>query len=130
MEGAAPSRRGGVKSRRSRSFSRLLGGYPSIPQGPRSRSGESEDEEGQYDGANDSINGTTNSSSCPKGQFKTPSMKEPDSYDGAKAYKLRGFIQSFQLIFHKEPANFFSGGKKLLYSTSSLTDRAGKWIEP
>ncbi|MBW0588363.1 hypothetical protein O181_128078 [Austropuccinia psidii MF-1] len=46
MEGEAPSRRGGVKSRRSRSFSGLLGGYPSIPQGPRSRSGEAEDEEG------------------------------------------------------------------------------------
>ncbi|MBW0573639.1 hypothetical protein O181_113354 [Austropuccinia psidii MF-1] len=31
MEGAAPSRSGGVKSGRSRSFSGLLGGYPSIP---------------------------------------------------------------------------------------------------
>ncbi|MBW0576430.1 hypothetical protein O181_116145 [Austropuccinia psidii MF-1] len=28
MEGAAPSRRGGMKSRRSRSFSGILGGYP------------------------------------------------------------------------------------------------------
>ncbi|MBW0485818.1 hypothetical protein O181_025533 [Austropuccinia psidii MF-1] len=46
MEGAAPSKRGGVKSRRSRSFSGLLGGYQSISQGPRSRSGEAEDEEG------------------------------------------------------------------------------------
>ncbi|MBW0460412.1 hypothetical protein O181_000127 [Austropuccinia psidii MF-1] len=47
MEGAAPSRRGGVKSRRSRSFSGFLGVYPSISQGPRSRSGEAEDEEGE-----------------------------------------------------------------------------------
>ncbi|MBW0582496.1 hypothetical protein O181_122211 [Austropuccinia psidii MF-1] len=47
MERAAPLRRGGVKSRRSRSFSGLLGGYPSIPQGPRSRLGEAEDEEGE-----------------------------------------------------------------------------------
>ncbi|MBW0519024.1 hypothetical protein O181_058739 [Austropuccinia psidii MF-1] len=47
MEGEAPSRRGGVKSRRSRSFSSLLGGYPSISQGPRSRSGEAEDKEGE-----------------------------------------------------------------------------------
>ncbi|MBW0471455.1 hypothetical protein O181_011170 [Austropuccinia psidii MF-1] len=46
MEGEEPSRRGGVKSRRSRSFSGLLGGYPSIYQGPRSRLGESGDEEG------------------------------------------------------------------------------------
>ncbi|MBW0477439.1 hypothetical protein O181_017154 [Austropuccinia psidii MF-1] len=46
-EGAAPSRRGGVKSRRSRSFCGLLGGYPSISQGPRSILGEAEDEEGE-----------------------------------------------------------------------------------
>ncbi|MBW0534888.1 hypothetical protein O181_074603 [Austropuccinia psidii MF-1] len=39
MEGEEPSRRGGVNSRRSRTFSGLLGGYPSISQGPRSRSG-------------------------------------------------------------------------------------------
>ncbi|MBW0495492.1 hypothetical protein O181_035207 [Austropuccinia psidii MF-1] len=39
MEGAAPPRRGDVKSKRSKSFSGLLGGYPSIYQGPRSISG-------------------------------------------------------------------------------------------
>ncbi|MBW0520586.1 hypothetical protein O181_060301 [Austropuccinia psidii MF-1] len=39
MEGAEPSRRGGLKSTRSRSFSGLLGGYPIISQGPISRSG-------------------------------------------------------------------------------------------
>ncbi|MBW0550918.1 hypothetical protein O181_090633 [Austropuccinia psidii MF-1] len=61
--------------------------------------------------------------------FKTPSMKAPDSFDGTKAYKLRGFIQSCQLIFHNDPANFFSDRKKVLYSTSFLTGRAGKWIE-
>ncbi|MBW0463252.1 hypothetical protein O181_002967 [Austropuccinia psidii MF-1] len=37
MEGAAPSRRGGVNSRRSISFSGLLGVYPSISEGHRSR---------------------------------------------------------------------------------------------
>ncbi|MBW0520873.1 hypothetical protein O181_060588 [Austropuccinia psidii MF-1] len=47
MEGAAPSRRGGVNSRRSTSFVGLLGGYPRISQGPRSRLGQAEDEEGQ-----------------------------------------------------------------------------------
>ncbi|MBW0544415.1 hypothetical protein O181_084130 [Austropuccinia psidii MF-1] len=47
MEGAAPSRRGGVKSRISRSFYGLLGSYPSISQGPRSRLGEAENEEGE-----------------------------------------------------------------------------------
>ncbi|MBW0471047.1 hypothetical protein O181_010762 [Austropuccinia psidii MF-1] len=47
MKGAAPSRRGGAKSRRSRSFSGLLGAYQSISQGPRSRLAEVEDEEGE-----------------------------------------------------------------------------------
>ncbi|MBW0564794.1 hypothetical protein O181_104509 [Austropuccinia psidii MF-1] len=56
-------------------------------------------------------------------------MKAPDSFYGTQAHKLRGFIQSCQLIFHNDPANFFSHRKKVLYSTSFLTGRAGKWIE-
>ncbi|MBW0480928.1 hypothetical protein O181_020643 [Austropuccinia psidii MF-1] len=47
MEGEAPSRRGGMKSRRSRSFPCLLGGYPGISEGARARLGEVEDEEGE-----------------------------------------------------------------------------------
>ncbi|MBW0564145.1 hypothetical protein O181_103860 [Austropuccinia psidii MF-1] len=47
MEGAAPSRRGGMKSRRSRSFSGLLGGYPGMSEGTRARLREVEDEEGE-----------------------------------------------------------------------------------
>ncbi|MBW0487786.1 hypothetical protein O181_027501 [Austropuccinia psidii MF-1] len=62
--------------------------------------------------------------------FKNPSMKAPDSLDGTQAHKLRGFIQSWQLIFHNDLANFFSDKKKVLYSTSFLTGRAGKWIDP
>ncbi|MBW0545600.1 hypothetical protein O181_085315 [Austropuccinia psidii MF-1] len=57
-------------------------------------------------------------------------MKAPDSFGGTKAHKLRGFIQYFQLVFHNDPANPFSDRKKVLYSTSFLTGRAGKWIEP
>ncbi|MBW0587383.1 hypothetical protein O181_127098 [Austropuccinia psidii MF-1] len=63
-------------------------------------------------------------------EFKTPSMKAPDSFDGTQAHKLRGFIQSCQLIFHNYPSNFFSDRKKALYSNSFLTGRACKWIEP
>ncbi|MBW0556267.1 hypothetical protein O181_095982 [Austropuccinia psidii MF-1] len=63
-------------------------------------------------------------------EFNTPSMKAPDYFDGTQAHKLRGFIQSCQLIFYNDPENFFSDRKKLLYSTSFLTGRAGKWIEP
>ncbi|MBW0586706.1 hypothetical protein O181_126421 [Austropuccinia psidii MF-1] len=47
MEGAAPYRRGGMKSRRSRYFSGLLCGYPGMSKGARERLGEVEDEEGE-----------------------------------------------------------------------------------
>ncbi|MBW0544573.1 hypothetical protein O181_084288 [Austropuccinia psidii MF-1] len=47
MVGASPSRKVCVNSRSLRSFSGLFGGYPSISQGPRSRLGEAEDEEGE-----------------------------------------------------------------------------------
>ncbi|MBW0484706.1 hypothetical protein O181_024421 [Austropuccinia psidii MF-1] len=36
-----------MKSRKPRSFSGWLGGYPDISQGPRSRLGEAEEEEGE-----------------------------------------------------------------------------------
>ncbi|MBW0507459.1 hypothetical protein O181_047174 [Austropuccinia psidii MF-1] len=62
--------------------------------------------------------------------FKTPSMKAPDPFNGNQAHKLRLFIQSCQLIFHNDPENFFSDRNKVLYSTSFLTGRAGKLIEP
>ncbi|MBW0493007.1 hypothetical protein O181_032722 [Austropuccinia psidii MF-1] len=45
MEGAAPSRRGGMKSRRSSAFSGIFGGYPGMYEGARARLGEAEDEE-------------------------------------------------------------------------------------
>ncbi|MBW0572443.1 hypothetical protein O181_112158 [Austropuccinia psidii MF-1] len=175
MEGAAPSRRGGMRSRRSRSFSGLLGGYPGMSKGARERLGEAEDEEGeeseetevatalagvpeaseaenlahsnqplisqaepnflkmmekmtQFMGQLTQAVAPRDNSKAPA--FKTPSMKAPDSIYGAQAHKLRGFIQSCQLIFHNDPANFFSDRKKVLYSTSFLTGRAGKWIEP
>ncbi|MBW0577588.1 hypothetical protein O181_117303 [Austropuccinia psidii MF-1] len=57
-------------------------------------------------------------------------MEAPDSFDVTQAHKLRGFIKSCQLFFHNDPENFSSDRKKVLYSTSFLTDRAAKWIEP
>ncbi|MBW0498109.1 hypothetical protein O181_037824 [Austropuccinia psidii MF-1] len=47
MEGEEPSRRGGMKSIISRSFSGLLAGYPGMSEGARARLGEVEDEEGE-----------------------------------------------------------------------------------
>ncbi|MBW0507290.1 hypothetical protein O181_047005 [Austropuccinia psidii MF-1] len=181
MEVAAPSRGGGIKSRRSRSFSGLLGDYPGMSEGARARLGEVEDEEGEESvkeedsgetevedalanapelpqGSNlaptnqplfsqsypsllkimeqmASIMGQLSQAAAPRDNdkapaFKTPSMEAPDSFDGTQACKLRGFIQSCQLIFHNDQQNFFSGRKKALYSISFLTGRAGKWIEP
>ncbi|MBW0559256.1 hypothetical protein O181_098971, partial [Austropuccinia psidii MF-1] len=40
------------------------------------------------------------------------------------------FIQSCQLIFPNDPANFSTDRKKVLYATSFLIGRASKWIEP
>ncbi|MBW0584825.1 hypothetical protein O181_124540 [Austropuccinia psidii MF-1] len=62
--------------------------------------------------------------------FKTPSMKAPELFDGTQPFKVRSFIQSCQLIFHNDPANFSQDRKKVLYATSFLVGRAAKWIEP
>ncbi|MBW0502226.1 hypothetical protein O181_041941 [Austropuccinia psidii MF-1] len=62
--------------------------------------------------------------------FKNPSMKVPDFFDGTQPFKVRSFIQSFQLIFHNDPANFSQDRKKVLYATSFLIGGAEKWIEP
>ncbi|MBW0480079.1 hypothetical protein O181_019794 [Austropuccinia psidii MF-1] len=62
--------------------------------------------------------------------LKTLSMKATNSFAGTQAHGLKGFIQCCQLMFHNDPANFFSDRKKVLYSTSFFTGRAGKCIEP
>ncbi|MBW0558858.1 hypothetical protein O181_098573 [Austropuccinia psidii MF-1] len=62
--------------------------------------------------------------------FKTPSMKEQECFDGTQPFKVRNFIQSCELIFHNDLANFSQYRKKLLYATSFLIGRAAKWIEP
>ncbi|MBW0563174.1 hypothetical protein O181_102889 [Austropuccinia psidii MF-1] len=167
MEGEAPSRRWGMRSRRARSF-------PGISEGAREGLGEVEDEEGEESGETEVEDALANAPEVPQGsnlaptyqslvsqsypsllkimeqmatiigqlsqaeaprdnykspEFKTPSMKAPNPFDGTQAHKLRGFIQSCKLIFHNDSENFFSDRKKVLYSTSFLTGRAGKWIE-
>ncbi|MBW0570980.1 hypothetical protein O181_110695 [Austropuccinia psidii MF-1] len=62
--------------------------------------------------------------------FKTASMKAPECFDGTKTFKVRSFIQSCQLIFHNDPANFSQDRKKVLYATSFLIGRDEKWIDP
>ncbi|MBW0516570.1 hypothetical protein O181_056285 [Austropuccinia psidii MF-1] len=73
MEGAEPSRRGGMKSRRSRSFSGLLGGYPGISEGARARLGEPEDEEEEeYSGEAEVADALSNSPEVPQSANLAP----------------------------------------------------------
>ncbi|MBW0474892.1 hypothetical protein O181_014607 [Austropuccinia psidii MF-1] len=160
IEGAAPSRRGGMKSRREKSVYGSLGGYSGISEGARAILGEVGDEEGEefveeedYGELNQPLVSQTRKSllkmvekmnqfmgqptqevtprnNSKAPQFKTPSTKAPDSVYGTPAHILRVFIQYGELIFHNDAANFFSDRKKALYSTSFPTFRAGKWIEP
>ncbi|MBW0546986.1 hypothetical protein O181_086701 [Austropuccinia psidii MF-1] len=57
-------------------------------------------------------------------------MKAPEFFDGTQPFKVRSFIQSGQLNFHNDPANFSHNRNKVLYATSFLIGRAEKWIEP
>ncbi|MBW0539314.1 hypothetical protein O181_079029 [Austropuccinia psidii MF-1] len=57
-------------------------------------------------------------------------MKAPDCFYGIQPFKVRSFIQSFQLFFHNDQANFSEGRKNVLYATSFLIERASKWCEP
>lgn len=74
---------------------------------------------------------TPNSTSTSTGatSFKTPAMKAPDAFDGNPT-KLRNFLQSCQLIFYNDEKTFFKDKKKVVYASSFLTGKAGKWIEP
>ncbi|MBW0512394.1 hypothetical protein O181_052109 [Austropuccinia psidii MF-1] len=62
--------------------------------------------------------------------FKTPSMKAQECLNGTKPFKIRSFTQSCQLIFPHNSENFSQYRKKVIYATSFLIGRAGKWIEP
>ncbi|MBW0466625.1 hypothetical protein O181_006340 [Austropuccinia psidii MF-1] len=62
--------------------------------------------------------------------FNNPSMKAPEFFDWTHPFKVRSFIQFFQLIFHNDLENFSQDGKKFLYPTSFFIGRAAKLIEP
>ncbi|MBW0462647.1 hypothetical protein O181_002362, partial [Austropuccinia psidii MF-1] len=100
------SRRGGVKSRRSRSFYGLLGGYPEISQGPRSRLGEAEDEE-----AEDSV--------------EVKSFEETEvaaSFAGVTEASVAPYISHFNkpIVFQSEP-NFLKMMEKMTQLMGQLT---------
>ncbi|MBW0542199.1 hypothetical protein O181_081914 [Austropuccinia psidii MF-1] len=62
--------------------------------------------------------------------FKTQSMKAPECFDGTQPFKVRSFIQFFQLIFKNDLAKFSQDRMMVLYATSFLIGRDAKWIEP
>ncbi|MBW0592509.1 hypothetical protein O181_132224, partial [Austropuccinia psidii MF-1] len=153
MEGAAPSRKEGRVPRRSNSFSGVVGSFPGISR--TSLKGPGEDGKRrrrilwkrkslmvlkvfllrwgppkQMTQIMANLQAASSSDSSRPPAFKTPSMKAPECFDGTQPFKVRSFIQSCQLIFHNDPANFSQDRKKVLYATSFLIGRAAKWIEP
>ncbi|MBW0476292.1 hypothetical protein O181_016007 [Austropuccinia psidii MF-1] len=118
MEGEGPSRKEGRGPRRSSSLSGVVGTFPGTSRTTLKGPGEDYAEE---------------ENSVEEGEplaFKTPSIKAPDCFDGTQPFKVRSFIQSCQLIFHNNKANFSEEIKKFLYATSFLIGRAEKWIDP
>ncbi|MBW0474988.1 hypothetical protein O181_014703 [Austropuccinia psidii MF-1] len=61
--------------------------------------------------------------------FKTPFMKAPECFDGTQPFNVRSFIQSFQLIFHNNPANFSQDISLYISDFRSLVSRGGAWGE-
>ncbi|MBW0474075.1 hypothetical protein O181_013790 [Austropuccinia psidii MF-1] len=119
MEGEAPSGRGGIKSRRSRSFSGLLDeegeeseetevatALECVPEASEAENlshsnqplvSQAEpnilkmmEQLTQFMGQLAQSIAPRNNSKAPA--FKAPSMKAPTSFDGTQAHKLRGFI--------------------------------------
>ncbi|MBW0533167.1 hypothetical protein O181_072882 [Austropuccinia psidii MF-1] len=76
------------------------------------------------------LQATSSSEASRPPAFKTPSIKAPECFDGTQPFKVRGFIQSCQLIFHNNTEHFSQDRKKVLYATSFVIGRAAKWIEP
>ncbi|MBW0537870.1 hypothetical protein O181_077585, partial [Austropuccinia psidii MF-1] len=76
------------------------------------------------------IQAASSSESSRPPAFKTPSMKGPEFFDRTQPFKVTSFIQSCQLVFHNDLANFYQDRKKVLYAISFLIGRAAKWIEP
>ncbi|MBW0469757.1 hypothetical protein O181_009472 [Austropuccinia psidii MF-1] len=77
-----------------------------------------------------SLQAATSSDSSRSPSFKTSSMRAPECFDRTQPVKARSFIQSCQLIFNNNLANFSQDRKKVLYATSSLIGRTEKCIYP
>ncbi|MBW0556503.1 hypothetical protein O181_096218 [Austropuccinia psidii MF-1] len=146
LEETAPSRKEGRGPRRSNSFSGVVGGFSGALRttfkGP-GEYGEEEEENSVEEEASDGTEGApaplgasqaniqeaSSSEASRPPDFKTPSVKGPECFNGTQPFTFRSLIQSCQLIFHNDLANFSQDRKKVLYSTLFLIGRAAKWIE-
>ncbi|MBW0591507.1 hypothetical protein O181_131222, partial [Austropuccinia psidii MF-1] len=61
------------------------------------------------------IQAASSSESSRPPDFTTPSMNAPEFFDGTPPLKVRSFIQSYQLTFHNDPANYAQDRRKLSY---------------
>ncbi|MBW0552500.1 hypothetical protein O181_092215 [Austropuccinia psidii MF-1] len=101
MEGAKPSRRGGIKSRISRSFSGLLGGQPGISEGERAIVGECENQEGD-ESAEEEDSGEpevgdflVNAPQVPQSSNIAPSNQTPVSNTEPNLLNIMEYISDF-----------------------------------
>ncbi|MBW0465953.1 hypothetical protein O181_005668 [Austropuccinia psidii MF-1] len=62
--------------------------------------------------------------------FRNSSMKAQECFYGTPTFKGRSFIESCQVIFHNDMANFSQDRKEFLYATSFIIGRSAKWNEP
>ncbi|MBW0534015.1 hypothetical protein O181_073730 [Austropuccinia psidii MF-1] len=146
VEGAAPSRKEGRVPRRSISFSGVVGRFPGLSRTTLKGPGEDGTEGPTLAQSNKPVSHQSepyllaimqqmtqimaNIQASRPPAFKTPSIKAPECFDRTQPFKVRSFIQSCQLIFHNDLANFSQDRKKFLYATSFLIGRAAKLIEP
>ncbi|MBW0464517.1 hypothetical protein O181_004232 [Austropuccinia psidii MF-1] len=121
MEGEAPSRKEGRGPRRFSSLSGVAGTFPGISRttlkvhgtgGPtlsKSNNPVSHHYEPslftiiqQMSHIMGNIQPSSSSEASRPPAFNSPSMKEPDFFDGTQPFRVRSFIQSFQPMFHND----------------------------
>ncbi|MBW0527941.1 hypothetical protein O181_067656 [Austropuccinia psidii MF-1] len=147
LEGTAPSTKEGRGPKRSSSFSGVAGCFPGLSRTNFEGPGEDGTGGPTLAQSNEPVSHKSETSLLAIMQqmtqimanleaasrpptFKTTSMKEPECFDGTWPFKVRSFIQSFQLIFNNDMEIFSKEREKVLYATSFLIGRAAKWIEP
>ncbi|MBW0502360.1 hypothetical protein O181_042075 [Austropuccinia psidii MF-1] len=110
LEVAAPSRMEGRGPRRSNSLFRSCTGGPTLSQSNQPASHLYEPSSLGIMHKMTQIMANLQSASSSEASrppaFKTPSMKALEFFDGTQPFKVRSFIQSFQLIFHSDLENF------------------------